>query len=115
MNAKDIAKALKCCYPLEEGISTCEGCPFDGITEPHCTERGIEYHAGETIESLLAQLDAAIARQETLQKALIESQRREQVLWENLEDAVSKNAGCVLCVHEFGWRPPEEGEPHETV
>lgn len=67
MNAKDIAKALKCCYP-PEGNNSCDGCPYEGEEETNCTERNFEYKAGEIIESLLSQLDAAIAGQETLQK-----------------------------------------------
>lgn len=108
MNAKDIAKALKCCYALE-GNGFCDGCPY------------IEYHAGDLIESLLAQLDAAIAGQETLQKALIESQRRERAAVEDLETTES----CITCEHDwdceysnsngcsianYKWRGPQEGE-----
>jgi hypothetical protein len=117
MNAKDIAKALKCCYALE-GNGFCDGCPY------------IEYHAGDLIESLLAQLDAAIAGQETLQKALIESQRREMAAVEDL----STYKDCGFCIHVedqqycykncqrhidvdnfrthpcWQWRGPQEGE-----
>ncbi len=134
MNAKDIAKALKCCYPPEVNNS-CDGCPYDGMEDPSCIERNIEYRAGEMIESLLAQLDAAIAGQETLQKAFIESQRREKAAVEDL----STYKDCGFCVHVqdqqychrncqrhvdvdnfrthpcWEWRGPQEGEPHETV
>ena len=129
MNAKDIAKALKCCY-APEGNGSCEGCPYDGIEDPTCTERNIEYHAGDLIESLLALLDAAIAGQETLQKAFVESQRRERAAVEDL----STYKDCGFCVHVqdqqycykncqrhvdvdnfrthpcWQWRGPEEGE-----
>ena len=130
MNAKDIAKALKCCYALE-GNGFCDGCPY------------IEYHAGDLIESLLAQLDAAIAGQETLQKALAESQRRERAAIKDIlcadhcdackfqkdgvdecekndfdcENCQSEKCVCRTCRDEdnWQWRGPEEGEPHETV
>lgn len=99
MNAEDIAKALKCCYP-PKGNNSCDGCPYDGIEDPTCTERNIEYHAGEIIESLLSQLDAAIAGQETLQKALIESQRREKAAIAE----VCKVCECLTYATGNGWK-----------
>lgn len=62
MNAEDIAKALKCCY-APKGNGSCDGCPYDD-DEGLCYGLNIEYHAGDIIESLQAQL--------------AESQRREQ-------------------------------------
>jgi hypothetical protein len=115
MNAKDIAKALKCCYQPEVNYS-CAGCPYDG-KKPDCIESNIEYHAGEIIESLLIQ-------QETLQKALAESQRRERAAVEDLETTES----CITCEHDwdceysnsngcsianYKWRGPQEGEGNE--
>jgi hypothetical protein len=133
MNAENIAKALKCCYP-PEGNNSCDGCPYDGMEDPSCIERNIEYRAGEMIESLLAQLDAAIAGQETLQKAFAESQRREKAAVADLKNATTnrpktcrhyaecyqkcyeaiKIMPCVTC-DKWQWRGPQKGEPHETV
>jgi cytochrome c-type biogenesis protein CcmH/NrfG len=77
-------------------------------------------------------LEAAIAGQETLQKALAESQRRERAAIEDLQkvmprwacknrnkdfcpiSAVTGVEDCAYC-GEWQWRGPQEGEPHETV
>ncbi len=138
MNAKDIAKALKCCYPPEVNNS-CDGCPYE--EETNCAERNFEYKAGEIIESLLARLDAAIAGQETLQKALAESQRRERAAVGDIlcsdrcdvckfqkdgvdecekndfdcENCQSEKCVCRTCRDEdkWQWRGPQEGEGNE--
>ena len=51
-------------------------------------------NAADLIESLQAENKAAIAGQETLQKALAESQRREQAAVENSHH----NDACSICV-----------------
>lgn len=81
MNAEDIAKALKCCY-APEGNGSCDGCPY-GDDEGLCYGLNIEYHAGDIIESLLAQL--------------AESQRRERAAVEDLELVCTVGESCFVC------------------
>ena len=79
----------------------------------------------DVIEYLQKLLDAAIAGQETLQKALAESQRREQAAIRDLRDNayrscyVCKNWVSGRCIREpkdcagynrWQWRGPQEGE-----
>lgn len=71
----------------------------------------------DVIEYLQKLLDAAIAGQETLQKALIESQRREKAAIEHLcrecrkicDKIYDGKTPCATC----WWRAPEEGENYE--
>ncbi len=115
--ANEIVKALRC---HADPDLLCGECPYEGTSD--CGRR-MAADAADLIESLQAQLgdktallDAAIAGQETLQRALAESQSRERAAVEDMRAGIMDRA-CEVCAkyynrHEcdgcsFEWRGPQ--------
>lgn len=81
MTDKEIIKALECC--ADESIEYCQVCPymFDTI---YCDQMKLRADALDLVNRQQEQLDAVIAGQETLQKALAEKDKEiEQLTAEN--------------------------------
>ena len=77
MIEKDTIKGLECC--LDEKIEKCDECPYC-VDTIMCKRRELLEDIFELINHKQELLDAAIAGQETLQKALAEKEKEIELL-----------------------------------